>query len=99
MKGMTEEQALLAQHGVLPAQLPPSDFDQDGIGDDADNCPLVSNPLQEDMDGDRWGDVCDNCPATPNFCQDDTDPCGLAIIDHETGDTSQWSACVGDGCV
>jgi hypothetical protein len=99
VKRMTFEEALLAQHGVLPAQEPPPDTDGDGVGDDADNCPEAPNPLQEDSDDDGNGDLCDNCPATTNTCQDDTDPCGLAFIDHETGDTSQWSACVGDGCV
>jgi len=35
------------------------DADQDGVSDDADNCPAVPNPLQEDLDGDGAGDACD----------------------------------------
>lgn len=43
-----------------------SDQDQDGIPDDLDNCPTVSNSDQADADGDGIGDVCDNCPTIPN---------------------------------
>jgi len=35
------------------------DDDADGIGDAADNCPLVYNPVQRDTDGDGIGDACD----------------------------------------
>jgi arylsulfatase A-like enzyme len=35
------------------------DADGDGIGDDVDNCPDVSNPDQADFDDDGLGDACD----------------------------------------
>jgi hypothetical protein len=35
------------------------DNDEDTVYDDTDNCPNVSNPLQEDADNDTIGDVCD----------------------------------------
>jgi len=38
-----------------------TDSDGDGIADDVDNCPQVSNPDQKDSDTDGIGDVCDNC--------------------------------------
>jgi len=72
MKRLTEEDALLAKHGILPAQPPGPDRDGDGIPDDADNCPDKPNPLQEDRDGDGIGDVCDNCP---DRCNPTQDPC------------------------
>jgi hypothetical protein len=36
-----------------------TDDDGDGVLDDADNCPLVSNPSQLDTDADGQGDACD----------------------------------------
>lgn len=63
-----------------------ADKDQDGVPDDLDNCPEMSNPGQEDQDGDGQGDVCDddldgdgfkneadNCPLTANPNQEDLD--------------------------
>lgn len=37
-----------------------NDSDNDGIPDDVDNCPNISNPDQANFDGDSQGDVCDN---------------------------------------
>lgn len=48
---------------LLPAVLPyswnPSDCDDDGVVDPADNCDCVANAGQEDTDNDLIGDVCD----------------------------------------
>ncbi|MBN1505306.1 MAG: thrombospondin type 3 repeat-containing protein, partial [Sedimentisphaerales bacterium] len=48
-----------------------SDSDRDGIADDVDNCPTISNPDQNDSDRDGVGDICDEDfsildPAGPN---------------------------------
>ena len=72
-KRLTEEDALLAKHGVLPAQVPPPDTDNDGIGDDADNCMSIPNPSQSDKDDDGVGDPCDNCDNFFNPGQTNTD--------------------------
>jgi len=40
-----------------------TDEDSDGVSDNLDNCPLVSNPGQENCDGDTRGDACDNFNA------------------------------------
>ncbi len=37
----------------------PSDFDQDGVADTADNCTEVANADQFDADGDGFGNACD----------------------------------------
>lgn len=36
------------------------DSDGDGVVNDADNCPAVHNPGQQNSDGDGQGDACDN---------------------------------------
>ncbi|HWC14058.1 MAG TPA: CocE/NonD family hydrolase [Actinomycetota bacterium] len=43
---------------------PPADTDGDGVADDADNCPEVANPGQEDADGDGRGNACDPAEHT-----------------------------------
>jgi hypothetical protein len=76
-KQLTQEDELRAAHGILPAQEPPPDDDEDGIPNDADNCATDPNPFQEDSDDDGVGDECDNCPATFNPCQEDSDNDGI----------------------
>jgi hypothetical protein len=46
------------------------DSDGDGILDEADNCPAMSNASQANADGDSLGDACDACP---NDAQNDGD--------------------------
>ena len=56
----------------------PADTDNDGIIDDDDNCPMMSNADQADRDNDRVGDICDNCPDDANTSQVDTDQDSIA---------------------
>ena len=57
----------------------PNDFDCDDVLDNEDNCPVVTNPEQENNDSDLLGDYCDNCPNVANPNQEDSDG-------DETGD-------------
>lgn len=41
-----------------------ADSDGDGIGDDCDNCPSVSNINQLDTNENNYGDACDVIGAT-----------------------------------
>jgi MYXO-CTERM domain-containing protein len=53
------------------------DYDDDGIEDDADNCPFVVNKSQIDTDGDAIGDSCDVCPLAADKLQLDVDGDGV----------------------
>ena len=82
----TETDASASQIGRACLPQTDTDSDDDGIGDDVDNCPTVANADQTDTDGDGTGDACDsdddndgtvdtgdNCPLTPNPNQADAD--------------------------
>ena len=75
--------ALLA--GVTAARA--LDADQDGIPDDADNCPAVANPGQFDTDGDLVGNACDDCVQTPDADQADEDGDGVGDACDRCPDT------------
>jgi CubicO group peptidase (beta-lactamase class C family) len=57
-----------------------NDPDGDGVASLNDNCPLVSNPAQEDTDGDAVGDSCDNCIDITNSEQGDVDGDGFGDL-------------------
>ncbi|MCP4582488.1 MAG: T9SS type A sorting domain-containing protein [candidate division Zixibacteria bacterium] len=43
----------------------PDDYDEDGVGDFCDNCPVVENPDQADNNHDGIGDACQFVNTTP----------------------------------
>lgn len=45
---------------LSPLETPIADEDSDGVEDDVDNCPSVSNSAQKDTDSDGAGDSCDS---------------------------------------
>jgi len=55
----------------------PDDRDGDGVVNELDNCPDVSNPDQRDFDHDNIGDACDRCPLDPDPAQADMDQDGI----------------------
>jgi cysteine-rich repeat protein len=75
----------------------PVDTDNDGIIDDADNCPAVANPGQEDTWGDERGDACDDPPADTDgdTIIDDEDNCPL---EHNTDQADNDGDTQGDAC-
>jgi len=68
---------MLDDCGVLCEQN--SDFDEDGISNDQDNCPNDSNPNQYDGDLDGAGDACDDCFNSPGNFNAETE--GGNVID------------------
>lgn len=102
---LTQEEAQLAAHGVLPARFTiGDDTDDDGLQDECDNCPQDSNPLQEDGDEDCVGDLCDNCVSASNYDQAnaDTDDLGdecdnCVDVANQNQDDSDGDG-IGDAC-
>ena len=63
---------------------PPVDTDDDGVPDDADNCPAAQNSDQSDRDLDGVGDACDACPDGGDMSDADGD--GVTTCDGDCDD-------------
>jgi len=72
------------------------DTDGDGIADDSDNCPEVSNPDQVDLDGDIIGDDCDDFIDNPKESKDSAKDFG-ELLDG-MGGTGIESCVLNGGC-
>lgn len=77
------------------------DYDADGVADEADNCPYVYNPEQENRNeeedlilGEVLGDACDLC----NMMTPCTDCCVDADGDGIMGGTGEWLSYEDDNC-
>ena len=79
-------EAIIARTGIIIEDLNRAgyvDSDGDGVGDNADNAPTVSNADQLDTDSDGVGDVADNAPTVSNADQLDTDSDGVGdVVDN-----------------
>lgn len=86
---VTVNQTIWGSIGLTKSNLP-TDTDEDGVADTADNCLTVANADQRDLDHDAAGDACDddddgdgvsdeddNCPAVSNANQADADDDGV----------------------
>jgi cytosine/adenosine deaminase-related metal-dependent hydrolase len=74
------------------------DLDGDGVLNDVDNCPFLSNAGQDDEDNDDKGDACDACPTTPNpdgVCG----PATVSIVDIRSGAVALDTAVTVSGAV
>ncbi len=83
---------------VLVLTTPTADIDSDGIADVYDNCPSVTNPLQDNSDHDRFGDACDQAVVD---CDQDNLEDALAIAsgrvtDVNTNGIPDLCDCLGD---
>jgi hypothetical protein len=70
------------EHGVcsLNQEEICSDFDDDQVINEEDNCVCIDNTDQSDTDDDGIGDVCDNCPDMSNPTQADADGDGIGDL-------------------
>jgi len=59
-----------------------ADADLDDVPDSSDNCPDISNPLQEDYDKDSLGDICD---------PDDDNDKVVDAVDVFDNDPNEWA--------
>jgi len=59
-----------------------ADADLDDVPDSSDNCPDISNPLQEDYDKDSLGDICD---------PDDDNDKVVDTVDVFDNDPNEWA--------
>lgn len=72
------------------------DGDEDGIRDEIDNCPSVSNADQSNIDGDLLGSACDPFPDDPDNeqaqCTQDLSECSLDLFECEAEKTQCGAA-------
>jgi hypothetical protein len=111
----SDAQPSLASSAIFIAEVNPTsggnDEDEDGVPDEEDNCPSVTNLDQADTDGDDMGDACDedddnddipddvdNCPIVSNPNQEDIDEDGIGdACDDEIGPPTNRDQCRNGG--
>jgi hypothetical protein len=81
-----------------------ADTDSDGLPDNADNCPDVNNPTQDDTDDNLVGDACDPCPYDSSNDIDadgicgDVDNCAYISNSDQSDSYPPQGNGIGDAC-
>jgi len=98
VQGSFDSLGSVARDGALQAVCPScatgDDDDLDAVCLEADNCPAIANPGQNDGDGDGAGDACDGCAADPDKVEPGLCGCGISDVDSDSDSTPD---CL-DGC-
>lgn len=83
---------------TFTVEVPEADTDGDGHPDNADNCPLISNPSQADSDEDGSGDACDSYTSRDTDKDGTPDAAHNCMADSNPGQRDRDQDGIGNAC-